>query len=207
MSQGRFIVLEGGEGVGKSTQVYVVADWLKARGREVVTTREPGGTTLSERIRDVLVDKAHTGMTPECETLLVFAARSQHVRERIQPALGVGHDVVCDRFVDASYAYQGGGRGVDLSYIRTLEQWVCGATEPDLVLLLDLDPSIGRARAARRGAADRFEQEALRFAEQVRAIYLARAQERPEHYAVIDASADAATVSASIRAALESRLA
>lgn len=207
MSEGRLIVLEGGEGAGKSTQLAVVADWLQARGREVVTTREPGGTTLSERIRDVLVDKAHTGMTAECETLLVFAARSQHVRERIQPALEAGKDVVCDRFVDASYAYQGGGRGVEPSRIRMLEEWVCGPIAPDLVLLFDVDPTIGRARAAQRGAADRFEQEAVRFAEKVRAVYLERAHERPERYAIIDASKDAATVSTAIRAALESRLA
>lgn len=206
MSRGRFIVLEGGEGAGKSTQVALVRAWLEARGRTVLSTREPGGTPLSERIRELLIDGTYTDMTPECETLLVFAARSQHLHECIEPALSAGQDVVSDRFVDASYAYQGGGRGVDQHHIHALEEWVCQATQPDLVLLLDLDPMIGRARAARRGAADRFEEEALRFAQDVRAAYLARAKAHPERYAIIDASADAATVGASIRAQLEARL-
>lgn len=206
MSRGRFVVLEGGEGAGKSTQVALVRAWLEAKGRTVLSTREPGGTALSERIRDLLIDKTYTGMTPECETLLVFAARSQHLHECIEPALSAGQDVVSDRFVDASYAYQGGGRGVNLHHISALEEWICASVQPDLVLLLDLDPMIGRARAARRGAADRFEEEALRFAQDVRAAYLARAKAHPERYAIIDASADAATVSASIRAQLEARL-
>lgn len=206
MNRGRFIVLEGGEGAGKSTQLDTVAEWLSARGRAVLRTREPGGTPLAERIRGLLIDRDNAEMTAECETLLVFAARSQHLRERIAPALAAGKDVISDRFVDASYAYQGGGRGIDTEHLDHLESWICGPTRPDLVLLLDLEPTVGRARAARRGAADRFEQEALRFAEKVREVYLERAHQHPERYAIIDAGQNEADVRSAIQATLEARL-
>ncbi|WP_420426683.1 dTMP kinase [Algiphilus sp.] len=206
MNRGRFIVLEGGEGAGKSTQVETVAEWLRSQGRDVLCTREPGGTPLAERIRGLLIDRENVEMTPECETLLVFAARSQHLQKHIAPALAAGQDVVSDRFVDASYAYQGGGRGIGMDHLDHLASWICDRIQPDLVLLLDLEPTVGRARAARRGAADRFEQEALRFAEKVREVYLERAHQHPERYAIIDAGQNQEDVRSAVQATLEARL-
>lgn len=206
MTRGRFVVLEGGEGAGKSTQLACIREWLAARGREVVTTREPGGTEIAERIRALLLDSPDGSITPTAETLLVFAARSLHIDAVIAPTLAAGHDVVCDRFVDASFAYQGAGRGVDPTRIAALESWVCGSLRPDLVIVLDIDPAEGRARAAERSAPDRFEREAPAFAERVRQGYLARARAEPGRYAVVDAAAPPEQVSARIHRALGDHL-
>lgn len=204
--RGRFIVLEGGEGSGKTTQIQRVADWLRARGRGVCPTREPGGTPLGEKIRVLLIDGAPGSVPADAELLLLFAARSAHLRDVILPALSAGDDVVCDRFVDASYAYQGGGRGLPTERIDALAQWVCGSLAPDLVLLLDIDPAQGLARAAARAAHDRFEQEGLAFAERVRAAYLERAAAQPERSAVINADGTEEAVWQRIRSVLEERL-
>ena len=204
--RGRFVVLEGGEGAGKSTQLACIREWLAASGREVVTNREPGGTETAERIRALLLDSPDGSITPTAETLLVFAARSLHIDAVIAPALAAGHDVVCDRFVDASFAYQGAGRGVDPTRIAALESWVCGSLRPDLVIVLDIDPAEGRARAAERSAPDRFEREAPAFAERVRQGYLARARAEPGRYAVVDAAAPPEQVSARIERVLGDHL-
>lgn len=196
--RGRFIVLEGGEGAGKSSQIAAVAAWLQARGRTVRTTREPGGTPLAEAIRAVVLGDWPEGVPPLSELLLIFAARAAHLQNLIEPALAAGVDVVCDRFVDASYAYQGRGRGLDLGAIATLEALVVAARQPDLVLLLDIDPQDGLRRARQRGDANRFEAETLAFMQRVREGYLQRAQAAPARYAVIDAAPPLPAVSAAI---------
>lgn len=206
MHRGRFIVLEGGEGAGKSTQARRVGEWLRHRGSAPCETREPGGTPVGEGVRDLLKRGAPGSLPAEAELLLLFAARSAHLRDRIRPALESGQDVVCDRYVDASYAYQGAGRGLPTAWIDALCDWICGDTEPDLVLLLDLPPEVGRARAMGRGELDRFEQEDAHFAHLVRDAYLARAATQPQRYAVIDADADEDTVWSRIAAVLEARL-
>lgn len=206
VQRGRFIVLEGGEGAGKSTQLPRLTAWLEQRGRRVLSTREPGGTPEAERIRELLLTSPADSIDPITESLLVFAARSLHLRQRILPALESGHDVVSDRFVDASYAYQGGGRGVAAERLAALEDWVCADLRPDLVLVFDIDPVAGRARAAARSAADRFEREDLAFAERVRQCYLERAQQEPARYAVLDAAKDPDALWVEIAAMLEARL-
>lgn len=185
-ARGRFITLEGAEGVGKSTHLPFVSEWLRARGIEVVQTREPGGTPLAEGIRGLFL--SCDGMPAESELLLLFAARASHLREVIEPALARGAWVVCDRFTDATYAYQGGGRGIDPAWIADLERRIQGQIRPDCVLLLDAPVAIGRRRiAARHGAAlDRIEEEGNGFFERVRDVYLARA--RQPGYRLIDAS-------------------
>lgn len=203
--RGRFIVLEGGEGAGKSTQVGNVVAWLRAQGRRVVATREPGGTPIGERIRGVLLADESNDMVGACETLLMFAARAQHVQTVIEPALARGEDVVCDRYVDASYAYQGGGRGVDVMQIAALETWICAQAVPDCVLLLDIDPQIGLVRARQRGATDRFEGSDLDFFKRMRQVYLDRASANPSRYHVVDAHGDADTTAAAIRDVLIQR--
>ena len=192
---GRFIVLEGIEGVGKTTQIDAARDHLESLGIEVIVTREPGGTPLAERIRDVVLEPSKEAMPASAETLLMFAARAVHLENLIRPGLARGAWILCDRFTDASYAYQGGGRGVPMSEIAALERVVQRELLPDLVVLLDAPPalSLGRARA-RRGAPDRFEQERLEFFTRVRAAYLARARGAPERYAIVDASRDAQDV-------------
>lgn len=204
--RGRFIVLEGGEGAGKSTQLPRLREWLEQRGRRVFGTREPGGTPEAERIRELLLTSPAGSIDPVTESLLVFAARSLHLRQRVLPALESGCDVVSDRFVDASYAYQGGGRGVATERLSALEDWVCADLRPDLVLVFDIDPSAGRARAAARSAADRFEQEDLAFAERVRQCYLERARQEPARYAVLDAARDPDALWGQIVRILEERL-
>ncbi|HUA78772.1 MAG TPA: dTMP kinase [Dyella sp.] len=186
--RGRFISLEGGEGAGKSTLLAGLHDHLLARGVNLLQVREPGGTQLGESIRSIVLDPAHPAISAESELLLMFAARAQLVRERIAPALEAGQWVLCDRYVDASYAYQGGGRGQPMERIVELERWACAGLKPDLTLLLDLPVSTGRARAAGRGAADRIETEADAFFERVRDTYRERAQSEPERFRVIDAS-------------------
>ncbi|MBK1642298.1 dTMP kinase [Chromatium okenii] len=197
---GRFITLEGIEGAGKSTQVAPLAQFLEQRGYRCVTTREPGGSANAERIREVLLDPRNSGMTATAELLLMFAARAEHLAHTICPALAAGQWVICDRFTDATYAYQGGGRGVAPAQIAALETLVQGDLRPDLTLLFDVAPAVGlaRARARRVGAADRFEQEAEIFFAAVRAAYLARAQAEPARYRLIDASAAPAVVTAQI---------
>ncbi|MCK7596885.1 dTMP kinase [Microbulbifer sp. CAU 1566] len=187
-TRGKFITLEGGEGVGKSTNLRFVTQWLESRGIEYVQTREPGGTPLAEELRGLLLAKRTEAVDPTAELLMVFAARAQHLSRVIEPALAAGKWVICDRFTDATYAYQGGGRGLDRALIEELEQRVQGELRPDRVLLLDLDPAIGLKRAASTGAADRFESEQLAFFNKVRAAYRARAEAAPERYAVIDAA-------------------
>jgi dTMP kinase len=190
MSVGKFITLEGSEGAGKSTAMQAVQSWAQQAGLDFVITREPGGTPLAEKIRELLLDKNNTSMSDDTELLLMFAARAQHIGELIQPSMAAGQWVVCDRFTDATYAYQGGGRGIAKERIAQLEQWVQGELRPDLTLLLDLPVEQGLARAGQRGDLDRFEQEQNAFFERVRAAYLDRAQQFPNQYRIIDASQD-----------------
>ncbi|MDK4200721.1 dTMP kinase [Pseudomonas sp. HR1] len=199
-ANGLFITLEGPEGAGKSTNRDYLAELLGSGGREVVLTREPGGTPLAERIREILLAPAAEPMAVDTELLLMFAARAQHLAQVVRPALARGALVLCDRFVDATYAYQGGGRGVPVERIATLEAFVLGDLQPDLTLVFDLPVEIGLARAARRGALDRFEREQRAFFEAVRQTYLDRAQAVPARYRLIDASRSLAEVQAELRA-------
>jgi dTMP kinase len=207
---GKFITIEGGEGVGKSTQITTLRDWLSAAGAEVVLTREPGGTRRAERIRELLLESDQEPMPATCELLLVFAARATHVENVIRPALARGAWIVCDRFTDATFAYQGGGRGMLAEEIALLERLVQRELRPDLTLLLDAPVEIALARAHERNTTtkpvDRFEREQRDFFERVRQVYLERARQEPLRFAVIDATANRDTVSAAIRAAVESRL-
>lgn len=201
MTPGRFVTLEGIEGAGKSTVRAHVAARVRAAGREVVTTREPGGTPLGEALRALLLDHRN-GMAGDTELLLMFAARAEHLAEVIRPALRGGRWVVCDRFTDSTYAYQGGGRGVPEARIAALESWVQGSLRPDLTLLLDVPPATGLARARGGGGGDRFEREDLAFFERVRAAYLRRAEAEPARFRVIDAAAPLEVVLAAVDAAL-----
>lgn len=200
--RGLFITLEGGEGVGKSTQVAALRQFLEARGVPLVTTREPGGTPVAEAIRGLLLSRDHPPMHPDTELLLMFAARAEHLRTLILPALEAGKWVLCDRFTDATYAYQGGGRGLDPRRIAALEDWVQGAVRPDLTLLLDVDVHTGLARARGRSEADRFEQETVDFFERVRQAYLERARREPGRYRVINAGQPIEAVTAALREAV-----
>jgi dTMP kinase len=202
-----FITIEGGEGAGKSTQIRHITEWLKSMGHEVICTRQPGGTVISEQIREILLNRDHHLQSPTTELLLAFAARAQVLDEVIRPALKAGKTIVCDRFTDATYAYQGGGRGIPADDIATLEKLVHGDLQADLTLLLDLPVEAGLRRAAGRGAPDRFETESLVFFERVRAVYLERSRAEPGRFAVIDASGDENAVRAQIRQTLEARLA
>ncbi len=184
---GKFIAVEGSEGAGKTTQLVFMRECLERAGRQVVSTREPGGTALGEAIRDLLLGHRHNGMAITTETLLMFAARAEHLDKVIRPALAAGHWVLCDRFTDATYAYQGGGRGLALEKIAVLEKWVQGELRPDLILLFDLPIEVGLERAARRGATDRFEREDRTFFERVRAIHLDRARRDPDRYRIVKA--------------------
>ncbi len=184
----RFITLEGGEGVGKTTNMNFVAGLLAEKGINVVKTREPGGTRLAEKIRQLLLDKQDEAVEPNAELLLMFAARAQHLEQVIKPALERGDWVLCDRFTDATYAYQGGGRGMPMATIAWLEQLVQGDLRPDLTLLLDAPVETGMMRAGKRSAPDRFEQEKHAFFEKVRQSYLMLAEQHQQRFAVIDAS-------------------
>ena len=199
---GLFITLEGPEGAGKSTNREFLAAQLRAAGLEVQLTREPGGTPLAERIRELLLAPSDEAMAVDTELLLMFAARAQHLEQVIRPALKRGAIVLCDRFTDATYAYQGGGRGVPLARIAELETFVQGALRPDLTLVFDLPVEVGLARAAARGQLDRFEREGQGFFEAVRQAYLARAKADPRRYEVIDASQSLADVQARLLAGL-----
>ena len=185
---GLFITLEGPEGAGKSTNREYLATHLREAGVDVVLTREPGGTPLAERIRELLLAPDQEVMNTDAELLLMFAARAQHLAQVIRPALARGAVVLCDRFTDATYAYQGGGRGLQVERIALLENFVQGDLRPDLTLVFDLPVEIGLARATARGRLDRFEQEGRRFFEAVRSAYLGRAAQAPERYRVIDAA-------------------
>jgi len=185
---GCFITLEGPEGAGKSTNREYLAQRLREQGLDVVLTREPGGTPLAERVRELLLAPADEPMASDTELLLVFAARAQHLAQVIRPALARQAVVLCDRFTDATYAYQGGGRGLSAQRIGQLETFVQGEMRPDLTLIFDLPVEIGLSRAAERGRLDRFEQEGLPFFEAVRSTYLNRARKAPARYRVIDAS-------------------
>ena len=202
MKKGLFITLEGGEGAGKSTQMAYVEDCLKKAGKTVRVTREPGGTELSETIRELLLDHRQTSMDADTELLLMFAARAQHIAELIRPALDAGEWVLCDRFTDATYAYQGGGRGIDANRIASLEDWVQGELRPDLTLLLDLPIDVGMSRAGERGELDRFEREQQDFFDRVRQTYLKMADQHPGRYRIVDASQDIQQVQAQIDAIL-----
>ncbi len=197
-NKGLFITVEGGEGVGKTTNLAFIADYLRASGIELVQTREPGGTPLAEQIRALLLQARDENVAPMAELLLMFAARAQHLERVVQPALDAGTWVLCDRFTDATYAYQGGGRQLDVGVIADLERLVQGNFRPDLTLLLDLPVAEGLARADARGELDRFEQEQLAFFERVRGVYLERARRFPEQFHVIDASGSLAQVQGSI---------
>ena len=198
---GLFISIEGGEGAGKSTVIAALQDALAATGREVVLTREPGGTPEGEAIRALLLDPANS-LAAETELLLMFASRAQLVRQLIRPALARGAVVVADRFTDASFAYQGGGRGLDMGRIAELERWAAGI-KPDLTLLLDVGVAQGLARARSRGGEpDRIEREREDFFERVRAVYLARAAAEPARFRVVDASQPVQAVREAVQAAL-----
>lgn len=199
---GYFITVEGGEGAGKTTQLAFMREYLERAGHRVLLTREPGGTTLGEEIRTLLLGHRHDGMALATETLLMFAARAEHLEQVIRPALAAGCWVLSDRFTDATYAYQGGGRGLPAARIAVLEDWVQGALRPDLTLLFDLPAEVGLARAGRRGAADRFEQEDWAFFERVRAAYLKRAGQEPDRYRIVDADRAVAVVRAEVETLL-----
>ncbi|MDC3358629.1 dTMP kinase [Pseudomonadales bacterium] len=201
--KGRFITIEGVEGVGKSTNISYIERFLEARDIKFVSTREPGGTALAERIRDVLLDKAESSMDPMTELLLMFAARKQHTEELIKPALERGEWVICDRYTDSSYAYQGGGRGLDSKIISKVEKLTLGSFKPDLTIVLDLPVKKGLARAGNRGELDRFELESEKFFKRVRATFLARAKTH-KRYHVINASRSLSAVQGKIGAALTS---
>ncbi|MCF6252339.1 MAG: dTMP kinase [Methylococcaceae bacterium] len=187
MKQGIFITLEGGEGVGKSTNILFIKNQLEAAGISVIMTREPGGTEFSEKIRQLLLENRDEIVTEQAEILLMFAARAQHIQHVIQPALSQGQWVLCDRFTDSTYAYQGGGRKMDINMIEWLENKIQGALRPDLTILLDAPVAIGMDRANKRGKLDRFESEQQTFYENVRAAYLKRAQQKPDQIRVINA--------------------
>ena len=204
--RGRFIVLEGGEGAGKSTQARNVALWLGEKGRDPVLTREPGGSRLAEAIRELVLRPWREGVDGTTELLLMFAARAAHLRATIRPALAAGRDVVCDRFIDATYAYQGAGRGLPTKQIDTLATMVIGDLTADLIILLDVPPAIGSERVQNRGSGNRFDHEQLRFAEAVREAYLRRARKDPGRYAIIDAGGKRTDVTRAIETVLEARL-
>ncbi|OGI50179.1 MAG: dTMP kinase [Candidatus Muproteobacteria bacterium RIFCSPHIGHO2_12_FULL_60_33] len=203
MSRGLFITLEGGEGAGKSTNLVFVRQWLQREGHEVVVTREPGGTELGERVRDILLHSKQLHIAPESEMLLMFAARSEHIAKVIRPALAAGKVVLCDRFTDATYAYQGGGRGLPSERIVAIENWVQGDLRPDLTLLFDIPVEAGRERAGQRGEPDRFEREDNEFFLRVRQAYLNRAAREPARMRVIDASRSLEQVERQVTAVLE----
>lgn len=193
--RGRFITFEGIDGAGKSTQIDVVAAALRARGLELVLTREPGGTALGEALRDLIL---HRTMTVEAETLLLFAGRAEHLAQVIRPALAAGKWVLCDRFTDATYAYQSGGRGVPEARVAALESWVHPDLKPDLTLLFDIPPELAAERLARARAADRFEAEEVSFFDAVRSEYLARAAREPARISVVDGTRSAAELEAQL---------
>ena len=204
--KGRLITLEGGEGAGKSTCLQAIISILEQAGINVVQGREPGGTVLGEQIRSLLLDAENRQMCAQAELLLMFASRAQYVKERLKPSLAIGDWVVSDRFVDASYAYQGGGRGLPRERIDWLEQWILEDLQPDLTLLLDVSPELGLSRATSNRTPDRFEVEEHDFYARVRAAYLDRAQRQPARFRIIDASRPLAQVLAHLKTEMEAFL-
>ncbi len=200
---GRFITFEGTEGAGKSTQIPIIKDWLVDQGLKVVTTREPGGTDLSEKIRHLLLTE---DMCAETELLLMFAARKEHIELVIKPALNRGDWVLCDRFTEATYAYQAAGRAIDPQYIAYLESWLQGELRPNYTFLFDIEVADGIARAKKRQALDRFEREQIEFFEKVRAGYAKLAIERPEQFVKVNASLSIDDITAQLKTALQKLL-
>jgi dTMP kinase len=196
--RGRFITVEGIEGAGKSTQMNALREFLDAKGKRVVMTREPGGTPLGEALRELLLNPGNRGMSADTELMLVFAARAEHLHKVIEPALKRGDWVLSDRFTDATFAYQGGGRGIAAARIAALEDWVQGPLRPDLTVLLDVPVDLGMARIAGRGKPDRFEREEGGFFERIRANYLQRVAAEPRRFRCIDASAPVDQVSRAV---------
>ena len=194
MKKGLFITLEGIEGAGKSTAVDFIEDFLTKEGHDVIKTREPGGTVVGEQIREILLKNENYTLTYDTELLLVFSARAQHIQEVILPALSSGKIILCDRFTDASYAYQGGGRDIDASRINLLEKWVQEDLRPNLTLLFDLDVSIGMQRTKKRSDADRFEREEINFFEKIRNTYLERAKNEPQRFRIINSASSLESV-------------
>ena len=199
MTRGRFVTFEGIDGAGKSTQISFVDDWLRRRGVDVLLTREPGGTPIGESLREMIL---HRPMQPRTETLLMFAARCEHVLEVIEPALAAGRWVLCDRFTDATYAYQAGGRGIPAADVESLERWVHPRLRPDLTLLFDLEPAVAAERLARARRSDRFEAEQRDFFTRVREHYLARARAEAQRFFVVDTSQDKPLVQSLLTAAI-----
>jgi len=206
MKSGKLITIEGIEGAGKTTCLSAIAQQLTAHGITVCQTREPGGTPLGETLREVLLSHRYAETTAQAELLLLFAARTEHIQQRIRPTLATGHWVLCDRFTDASYAYQGAGRGLSKQQIQTLTTMVQQDLQPDLTILLDLPAHIGLQRARKRSAPDRFETETLQFFERVRAGYLALAQQEPDRIALIDATQPLNQVTQAVHQAIQTVL-
>ncbi|MEE9338876.1 MAG: dTMP kinase [Methylococcaceae bacterium] len=207
MNEGKFITLEGGEGVGKSTNLLFIKEQVEKKGIKVITTREPGGTDFAEKIRALLLENREEKVAENAELLLMFAARAQHIDHVIQPALTKGQWVLCDRFTDATYAYQGGGRSMDMQMIAWLEDKIQGTLRPDLTLLLDAPIDVGIDRASQRGKLDRFESEKISFFEKVREVYLQRAKKYPQIIKVINADQDLDKVQSEINLQLQTLLA
>lgn len=202
MSRAQFITLEGTEGAGKTTCLNLVADLIKQAGHKLLVTREPGGTQIGEELRELLLSHKHSGMSSDTELLLMFAARAEHLRQKIEPALHDGYWVLCDRFTDATYAYQGGGRGMSKQRIAVLEEWVQSGRKPDLTLLLDLPIETGLERAGKRSAPDRFESEKSVFFQNVRRAYLDIAAGDPGRVKIINAEDNLAGVEKQVRTQL-----
>jgi dTMP kinase len=206
MAKGKFITVEGVEGGGKSTNIAFISDYLHAKNIPHLLTREPGGTAVAEEVRRVLLDKNLPGMHEDTELLLMFAARAEHLRKKILPALADGQWVISDRFTDATYAYQGGGRGISIERIAELENWVQGELRPDATLLFDLDAETGLQRTRKRGEADRFEEEAIDFFNNVRKQYLTMAEQEPQRYQVINAGQTLENVQAQLTQVMDTLL-
>lgn len=203
---GKFITLEGGEACGKTSNLAFIIDYLHQKGIDTIQTREPGGTEISEKIRALLLDKNNTDLHADAELLLMFAARAQHLQQKILPAIARGQWVLSDRFTDSTFAYQGAGRGIDTNKIKQLENWVQNGFTPDKTIILDLPIEIGMERAAKRGEFDRFEKEEMDFFENVRKGFLQRAALKPAIYSVIDASLNLASVQRCIAKELDTLL-
>ncbi|MCF6236255.1 MAG: dTMP kinase [Gammaproteobacteria bacterium] len=200
---GHFITIEGSEGVGKTTNINFIQEYLKAKQLKVTVTREPGGSKLAEQVRELLLSHRQDDMADDAELLLMFAARAEHLHKVIHPALKRGEWVISDRFTDATYAYQGGGRGISMERIAQLENWVQGDFRPELTLLLDAPVSLGLQRVGKRGELDRFEKEKSDFFERVRNTYLERAKKLPQRFRVIDATCPLKKVQSQIKTCLD----
>jgi len=201
--RGKFITIEGGEGVGKTTNMQFIEKYLRDKKINVIVTREPGGTELGETLREIMLDPAQDKICSDSELMLMFAARAQHLSQKIIPALERGDWVLCDRFTDATYAYQGGGRGIEFSRIEMLENWVQGDLRPDITILFDMPVELGMSRAASRSDPDRFEQEKMDFFERVQTSYRERATQNTTQYKIIDASKTLDEVQAQITTVLD----